>query len=164
MDNQEYYDTDDVETQDAPSGKGLRSQLEQTLAANKQLQAELAELRTAQRQSEVSQFLQSKGVNSKIAKFIPSDVSGEEGLSKWLEDNADVFSIQPKETSQEAYTDPAPETSVTPTVPESATRMQSVSNASSVPSGYDNLLAEINNASTVDEVNAILAKAAQMQA
>jgi hypothetical protein len=38
--------------------------------------------------------LDSKGVPSKIAKFIPSDVATPEQVESWLSDNADVFGFQ----------------------------------------------------------------------
>jgi hypothetical protein len=38
--------------------------------------------------------LASRGVNSKIASFIPQDIDPtEESVSKWLEDYADVFGV-----------------------------------------------------------------------
>ena len=37
----------------------------------------------------------SRGVNTKIASFIPQDIDPtEESVSKWLESNADVFGLQ----------------------------------------------------------------------
>ena len=46
-------------------------------------------------------------MNKKISSFIPSDIDPtEESLSKWLDENADVFGIQAPETSKPAV-DPA---------------------------------------------------------
>lgn len=89
----------DYEDGQESSGKGLRGQLEQALADKKALEAEVAELRGKARQTEVSNVLTAKGVNPKVAKFIPADVEGEEGISKWLEENADLFGATPKTTT-----------------------------------------------------------------
>ena len=95
MSNFEYEDDeDDIATSD--SSNDLVKQLRK---ATKQKDKELAELRAqfenvskAQRERSIKDVLESRGVNSKIAKFIPSDVdSTEESLSKWLDDNGDVF-------------------------------------------------------------------------
>ena len=46
-------------------------------------------------------------MNGKVAKFIPQDLDPtEESLSKWLEDNADVFGFQVEDKSQPVV-DPA---------------------------------------------------------
>jgi hypothetical protein len=95
MSNFEYEDDEDNDfTQE--SGNDLVKQLRK---AAKQKDKELAELRAqfgevskAQRERSIKDVLESRGVNSKIAKFIPSDVdSTEESLSKWLDENGDVF-------------------------------------------------------------------------
>ena len=84
-------ENDDYDEQEESPGKGLRAQLEQALREKKELESQVADLAGKYRQVEVTSILAAKGVNSKIAKFIPSDVTGEEAISKWLEENADVF-------------------------------------------------------------------------
>jgi hypothetical protein len=97
MSNFEYEDDEDeFTTPVADSGNDLVKQLRK---AAKQKDKELQELRAqfegvskAQRERSIKDVLESRGVNSKIAKFIPSDVdSTEESLSKWLDENGDVF-------------------------------------------------------------------------
>ena len=104
MSSFEYEDDDDdVTTMD--TSNDLVKQLRK---ANKQKEKELADLKAqfegiskAQRERSIKDVLESRGVNSKIAKFIPSDVdSTEESLSKWLDDNGDVFGFQATESNQ----------------------------------------------------------------
>jgi hypothetical protein len=104
MSNFEYEDDeDDITTSD--TSNDLVKQLRK---ATKQKDKELAELRAqfenvskAQRERSIKDVLESRGVNSKIAKFIPSDVdSTEESLSKWLDDNGDVFGFTATESNQ----------------------------------------------------------------
>ena len=102
MSNYDYED-DDLESTD--SGNDLVKQLRK---AAKQKDKELAELKAqfenlskSQRERAIKDALAAKGVNTKIASFIPSDIDPtEESVSKWLESNADVFGIQTAQTEQ----------------------------------------------------------------
>jgi len=61
----------------------------------RELESELSSLRKFQRDSVVQSVLNEKGVNSKVASFIPSDLdTSAEAINSWLEQNADVFGIQ----------------------------------------------------------------------
>jgi hypothetical protein len=96
MSNYDYEDDDDFDTNE--SGNDLVKQLRK---AAKQKDKELAELRDkfdglskAQRERSIKDTLERRGVNTKIASFIPQDIDPtEESVSKWLEDYADVFGI-----------------------------------------------------------------------
>jgi hypothetical protein len=97
MSNYDYEDEDDDFTTE-PSGNDLVKQLRK---AAKQKDKEIAELRSqfdglskAQRERSIKDALERRGVNQKIASFIPQDIDPtEESVSKWLEDYADVFGI-----------------------------------------------------------------------
>jgi hypothetical protein len=97
MSNYDYEDEDDDVTTE-PSGNDLVKQLRK---AAKQKDKEIAELRSqfdglskAQRERSIKDALERRGVNQKIASFIPQDIDPtEESVSKWLEDYADVFGI-----------------------------------------------------------------------
>lgn len=97
MSNYDYEDDDDI-TQD-DSSNDLVKQLRK---ASKQKDKELQELRSqfetlskGQRERAIKDALAARGVNSKIASFIPQDIDPtEESVSKWLEDYADVFGIE----------------------------------------------------------------------
>jgi hypothetical protein len=96
MSNYDYEDDDDF-TED--SSNDLVKQLRK---ASKQKDKELQELRSqfetlskGQRERAIKDALAARGVNSKIASFIPQDIDPtEESVSKWLEDYADVFGIE----------------------------------------------------------------------
>ena len=108
MSNYDYED-DDFDTD---SGNDLVKQLRK---ATKQKDKELAELKAqyenlakAQRERAIKDALASRGVNTKIASFIPQDIDPtEESVSKWLEDYADVFGVQQAETQAKPNVDPA---------------------------------------------------------
>jgi len=108
MSNYDYED-DDFDTND---GGDLVKQLRK---ATKQKDKELAELKAqyeslakSNRERAIKDALASRGVNTKIASFIPQDIDPtEESVSKWLEDYADVFGVQQAETQATPNVDPA---------------------------------------------------------
>ena len=110
MSNYDYED-DDFDT---PSNDG-NDLVKQLRKANKQKEKELAELKAqfesiskANRERAIKDALASRGVNSKIAAFIPQDIDPtEESVSKWLEDYADIFGVQQAETQAKPNVDPA---------------------------------------------------------
>jgi hypothetical protein len=60
----------------------------------KELQSELEALRKFQREATISQVLAEKGVNPKVAKFIPSDIEmSSDSISNWLTDNGELFGV-----------------------------------------------------------------------
>jgi len=82
--------------------------------ANKQKEKELADLKTqfesiskSNRERAIKDALASRGVNSKIAAFIPQDIDPtEESVSKWLEDYADVFGYETQSNQATPNVDP----------------------------------------------------------
>ena len=144
----------DYEDGQESSGKGLRGQLEQALADKKALEAEVAELRGKARQTEVSNVLTAKGVNPKVAKFIPADVEGEEGISKWLEENADLFGA----TSQDNDTQQQ-DAGIAPEVKESASRLQNLGSSAQSPSKLADIEARMASAQTSEELQELWAEA-----
>ena len=108
MSNYDYED-DDLDTND---GGDLVKQLRK---ATKQKDKELAELKAqyenlakANRDRAIKDALSSRGVNTKIASFIPQDIDPtEESVYKWLEDYSDVFGYQQAETQATPNVDPA---------------------------------------------------------
>ena len=97
MSNYDYEDDDDITQDDSPNDL-----VKQLRKASKQKDKELAELRSqfeslskGQRERAIKDALAARGVNGKIAAFIPQDIDPtEESVSKWLEDYADVFGIE----------------------------------------------------------------------
>ena len=110
MSNIDYEDDDDFDTDS--SNNDLVKQLRK---ANKQKDKEMADLKAsfenlnkAQRERAIKDTLASRGVNSKIANFIPQDIDPtEESVSKWLEDYADVFGYESSQTQATPNVNPA---------------------------------------------------------
>ena len=102
----QYDDDDDFDAvEEQPQSDNGPAQLRKALkAAEKEKKAmaeELAAIKADLRSRSVSEVLDKKGVPSKVAKFIPSDVSTPEQIDAWLAENADVFGFAaPAETAQ----------------------------------------------------------------
>ena len=95
MSNYEYEDDDDFTTESNDLVKQLRKAAKQKDKELAELKAQFDSLNKQSRERSIKDVLESRGVNSKVAKFIPQDLDPtEESLSKWLEDNADVFGFQ----------------------------------------------------------------------
>ena len=151
MSNYEYEDDDD----DITTSDVNNDLVKQLRKANKQKEKELAELKAqfehlnkAQRERAIKDVLESRGVNSKIAKFIPSDVdSTEESLSKWLDDNGDVFGFQATESNQPV---------VDPAQAAAYKKMNSVTEQGLTPDATDDIMRKLMNANSKEELDDII--------
>jgi len=96
--NNEWYEDDDdfFEEEDQTSGlQNLRKADRAKSKRIKELETELESLRSFQRQSVVSSVLNERGVNPKVATFIPSDVANDpESIGKWLDEHGEIFGVQ----------------------------------------------------------------------
>ena len=109
MSNYDYEDDDF----DSPSNDG-DNLVKQLRKATKAKDKELAELKSqyenlakANRERAIKDALASRGVNQKIASFIPQDIDPtEESVSKWLETYADVFGVQTQQNQATPNVDP----------------------------------------------------------
>jgi len=90
-----YYD-DDEDNDTTTDVVGQLRKVNRTLEKRaKELEQELAGLKSQTRQRTVKDVLQAKGLNPKIAALIPQDIEPtDEALGKWVEDFGDVFGIQ----------------------------------------------------------------------
>lgn len=59
----------------------------------KELEAENQAFKSQVRQRTVKDVLTSKGVRTSIAKYIPQDITSEEEIAAWLQENAEDFNI-----------------------------------------------------------------------
>ena len=152
MSNYDYEDEDDDFTQD--SSNDLVKQLRK---AAKQKDKELAELREkfdglskAQRERTIKDALERRGVNQKIASFIPQDIDPtEESVSKWLEDYADVFGIELSQ-NQTANVDPADIAAYK--------RMTGTADAGLSPERGADVMSRLMNANSKEELDEIIAQ------
>ena len=150
MSNYEYEDDDDDFTQES----GNNDLVKQLRKAAKQKDKELQELRAqfegvskAQRERNIKDVLESRGVNSKIAKFIPSDLDPtEESLSKWLDDNGDVFGFATE--SNQPVVDPAQAAAYK--------RMNSVTEQGLTPDASDDIMRRLMSANSKEELDEVI--------
>ena len=151
MSNYEYEDDDD----DITTSDVNNDLVKQLRKANKQKEKELAELKAqfehlnkAQRERAIKDVLESRGVNSKIAKFIPTDLDPtEESLSKWLEDNGDVFGFQVAESNQPV---------VDPAQAAAYKKMNSVTEQGLTPDSHDDIMRKLLSANSKEELDEVI--------
>jgi hypothetical protein len=150
MSNFDYEDDDDTE-----STYDSNDLVKQLRKANKLKDKELAELKSqfdglskAQRERAIRDTLEARGVNSKIAKFIPSDIDPtEESLSKWLDDNGDVFGYQGTESNQ---------TVVDPKQAADYNRMNNATSQAQTPDASDDILRKLMSANSKEELDEVI--------
>lgn len=101
----EWYEDDDFDTEDDFGSdnavKNLRKADRAKAKQIKELETELESLRKFQRESVITTVLKDKGVNPKIAAFIPSNINNDaEEISKWLEEYGEIFNMSPAPSAQ----------------------------------------------------------------
>lgn len=109
MSNYDYEDDEfDFDSSSNDLVKQLRKAAKQKDKELADLKAQFEGLNKAARERAIKDALAARGVNSKIASFIPQDIDPtEESVSKWLEDYADVFGVNVEQTQAKPNVDPA---------------------------------------------------------
>ena len=153
-DNRDNY-WEDEEDEDTPMGafesdtdlvKKLRKALKAEQRKNKDLETSYGELTKAQKERILKDVLASKGVNQKIAQFIPSDIeASEDAISAWLDNNGDVFGYTPTEKPAVNQDDI-----------NSLRKMDAVLTGAETSASSDDLMNRIAGASTEEEILSIL--------
>jgi len=114
----------------------------------KELTEQLEGLSKSQRERTVKDVLEKKGVNPKAQRLILKDLDeiNEESVNNWLEDNGDLFGLaQSKEVPEETQLNLA------------ALRQQDVvTQLGSTPDRADDLSMRIANATTAEELTALI--------
>jgi hypothetical protein len=150
MSNYDYED-DDFSFED--SGNDLVKQLRKQLKAKEKELSEkesaLTNLSKAQRERAIKDTLASRGVNGKIAAFIPQDIDPtEESVSKWLEDYADVFGIEINQTQATPNVNPADAAAYK--------RMTNTVETGVSPEHNDNIMQKLMNANSREELDEVI--------
>ena len=150
MSNYDYED-DDFDTDS--SGNDLVKQLRKQLKAKEKELSEkdsaLNNLSKTQRERAIKDALASRGVNSKIAAFIPQDIDPtEESVSKWLEDYADVFGYESNQTQATPNVNPADAAAYK--------RMTNTVESGSSPEHNDNIMQKLMNANSREELDDVI--------
>jgi ElaB/YqjD/DUF883 family membrane-anchored ribosome-binding protein len=150
MSNYDYED-DDSDLNDL--GNDLVKQLRKT---NKQKEKELAELKAqfeslskAQRERTIKDALERRGVNQKIAAFIPQDIDPtEESVSNWLTNYADVFGLELVQQNQTPNVDPAQAAAYQ--------KMTNTVDQAASPEPTEDVMRRLMNAHTKEELDEVI--------
>jgi len=151
MSNYDYEDDDDFGMDDSSNDlvKQLRKASKQKDKELNELKAQFESLNKAQRERAIKDALAARGVNSKIASFIPQDIDPtEESVSKWLEDYADVFGI---ETGQTQATP-----NVNPNDAAAYKRMTNSADSGVSPEHNGDIMQRLMNANSKEELDEVI--------
>lgn len=150
MSNNYWEDEDeDLDNVELSDGGDLVKKLRKANRASekriKELTEQLEGFSKTQRESTVKSVLEKKGVNPKAARLILKDLDdiNEEAVNNWLDDNADLFGIQVEEPQNKQDL--------------AALRQQDiVSQSATTPDRADEIELRLNNASSAEELIAML--------
>jgi hypothetical protein len=144
--NNEWYDDDDDFSEEEDQTGGLQNLRKADRAKSKrikELETELEGLRTLQRQSVVSSVLNERGVNPKIATFIPSDVANDpESISNWLDEHGEIFGVQPQ----------AKQSMVDQENLSTLRQIDAVTGSALSPDDVNDIFSRLNNAQSAEEL------------
>jgi len=150
MSNYDYEDDDDF-TEDTSNDlvKQLRKASKQKDKELQELRSQFESLSKGQRERAIKDALAARGVNGKIAAFIPQDIDPtEESVSKWLEDYADVFGI---ETGQTQATP-----NVNPNDAAAYKRMTNSADSGVSPEHNGDIMQRLMNANSKEELDEVI--------
>ena len=150
MSNYDYEDDDDFTTDDSSNDlvKQLRKASKQKDKELQELRAQFDGLNKAQRERAIKDALASRGVNSKIASFIPQDIDPtEESVSKWLADYADVFGIEVSQTQTP---------NVNPADAAAYKRMTNSADSGTSPEHNGDIMQKLMNANSKEELDDVI--------
>jgi hypothetical protein len=146
-DEEEDDDTETSFASDTDLVKKLRKALKAEQKRAKELESNYQELTKSQRERIIKDALASKGINMKVAAFVPADIqASEDAISAWLDNNADVF----------GYTTNTQQTAVDQRDIKAMQKMDNVLTGADSPTPGDDIESRIANATTPEEILSIL--------
>jgi len=151
MSNYEYEDEDDDIATDSSNDlvKQLRKAAKQKDKELQELRSQFENLSKGQRERAIKDVLATRGVNSKIASFIPQDIDPtEESLSKWLDDYADVFGFESGQTQATPNVDPAQAAAYK--------RMTNTADSGASPEHNTDIMQKILNTNSREELDEVI--------
>jgi predicted RNase H-like nuclease (RuvC/YqgF family) len=99
-DDDDFFDEDNEPQDVVKQLRKVNRTLEKRL---KELEVESTTLKNQTRQRTVKDVLTAKGINPKVAAFIPQDIDvTEEAVATWLNEYGDVFGVQQESTKGES--------------------------------------------------------------
>lgn len=143
--------------------RDLRKQLRDKTKAEKELVTRVQEYEKKSRTTSIADVLKSKGVNPKVAAFIPTDVDAtEEAVSSWLTEYGDVFGVQPQAETPPSG-EQAPNQGADPAAIAALARAQQTGHEGAAPSlsslTLDKLQKATEGATSMDEITSRLNEA-----
>ena len=150
MSNYDYEDDDDFTTDDTSNDlvKQLRKASKQKDKELQELRSQFDSLSKGQRDRSIKDALASRGINPKIASFIPQDIDPtEESVSKWLEDYADVFGIETSQTQTP---------NVNPADAAAYKRMTNSADSGASPEHNGDIMQKLMNANSREELDEVI--------
>ena len=151
MSNNDYEDDDDFTTDDSSNDlvKQLRKASKTKDKELQELRSQFESLNKSQRERAIKDALAARGVNSKIASFIPQDIDPtEESVSKWLEDYADVFGIETSQTQATPNVNPADAAAYK--------RMTNSADSGTSPEHNGDIMQKLMNANSKEELDDLI--------
>ena len=153
--DEDDFDEDSFEPQDVV--KQLRK-VNRTLEKRmKELETEANTLKSQTRQRTVKDVLTTKGINPKVAAFIPQDLDiTEEAVSKWLDEYGDVFGVQQQQQEGESQTKAQADPAL-----QAQKRINDVVSTGTPPGVDEDAMSKILNAKSASELSALLGVSVQ---
>jgi hypothetical protein len=149
MSNYDYEDEDDFTNDSSDLVKQLRKAAKQKDKELQELRSQFESLNKAQRERAIKDALASRGVNQKIASFIPQDIDPtEESVSKWLSDYADVFGFETAAETQKPSVDPAQARQYQ--------KLTQTADAGFTPEYGDDIMSKLMNAQSREELDEVI--------
>lgn len=150
-DDDDFFDEDNEPQDVVKQLRKVNRTLEKRL---KEIEAEATTLKNQTRQRTVKDVLTAKGINPKVAAFIPQDIEiSEEAVSNWLNEYGDVFGV--KQESQEG------ESQAQNPALQAQKRINEVVSTGTPPGVDEDAMAKILNASSAAELSALLGVSVQ---
>jgi len=147
-----YDEDDDFDFEGQPQDvvKQLRK-VNRTLEKRlKELEQEATSLKTQTRQRTVKDVLTAKGINPKVAAFVPQDLdASEEAVTNWLNEYGDVFGVKSGEESESKSTSNNPAL-------QAQQRINDVVSTGTPPGVDEDMYAKMANVKNAAELNALL--------
>lgn len=148
------FDDESPEPSKVPAD--LRKALRKAQRENKAMATQLAEITKANRSRTIKEAISAKGLNPKIAAFIPADVEPtDEAVTKWLGEYGDVFSPP----SPDAAVEPVEGTpNIDPAELQAQQAMTSLEGTITAPSGLQDFQARLQGAESTEELLKLIAQ------
>lgn len=148
------WDDDDFGTEDAQAGSNalreLRKANKQKAQQLREMQEQFQALQSQLRERSVRDVLQARGLNPKIAAFVPPEFTDSDSVAKWVDEFAEVFG------SPVQAQDDAPTQTVSPDAAALNRISQTQQSGTPFMNDADQMSSRILNAQSPDELNEIL--------